>query len=94
MACNARYAAALLCAATLLASCASHGPQLSTLYKTAGETGLQPPVILIHGAFGGRLCDDSGEEYWPGSFFNILLGDYQTLSLPVPAATQHGAQAA
>ena len=92
MACNARCATALLCAATLLASCASHGPQLSTLYKTTREAGPQPPVILLHGAFGGRLCDDSGEEHWPGSFFNILLGDYQSLSLPVPAATQHGPQ--
>jgi len=77
----------------LLTSCASHGPQLTTLYKTSGETGRQPPVILIHGAFDGRLCDQQGEEHWPGSFFNILVSDYRSLLLPVPAAEEHGPQA-
>ena len=79
IACHVRFTAALLLATALLTSCASYGPQLSTLYKTAGATGRQLPVILIHCAFGGRLCADSGEEHWPGNFFNILLGDYQSL---------------
>lgn len=54
--------AILLLTAALL-SCAGIQPQLSTLYKTSGEATAQPPVILVHGAFGGRLCDNDGKEH-------------------------------
>jgi pimeloyl-ACP methyl ester carboxylesterase len=78
-----RFLAIPLLAVALL-SCASIQPQLSTLYKTTGEAAAQPPVILVHGAFGGRLCDKGGKERWPGSLSNILFGEYQALALPVP----------
>jgi pimeloyl-ACP methyl ester carboxylesterase len=85
--CTARVVTLLL-TSTLLA-CTGNRPQLSTLYKTSGESGLQPPVILVHGAFGGRLCDEQGDEHWPGSFFDIVLSDYQSLALPTQKIMQH-----
>ncbi len=42
-----------LCA--LLLACSAGTPQLERLYRTTGQLPDQPPVILLHGAFGGRL---------------------------------------
>lgn len=75
---------AVLMWCTTLLSCASLRPELSTLYKTSKTTDQQSPVILIHGAFGGRLCDETGLEEWPGGISTLLLGDYQALALPIP----------
>ncbi|MFT4519173.1 MAG: pimeloyl-ACP methyl ester carboxylesterase [Halioglobus sp.] len=69
---------------TALSACAVVQPQLATLYKTSDSSTGQSPVILVHGAFGGRLCNEKGEEYWPGSLSKILWGDYGTLALPTP----------
>ena len=70
-------------------------PDLSRLYKTAElpsrsqetrSNTMQPPVILIHGAFGSRLNDrDTNEEYWPGSLWRILFSDYVDIALPINA---------
>lgn len=79
-------AAMMLLALASLLSCAATNPELSTLYKTSVQSELQPPVILIHGAFGARLCNEEGLERWPGNLFNILFGDYQSLALPTPGA--------
>ena len=83
-----RSLAVLLLTAALL-SCTSIQPQLSTLYKTSGEATAQPPVILVHGAFGARLCDNDDKEHWPGGFHNILFGDYRALALPAPEPVTH-----
>ena len=68
-------------------------PDLSRLYKTpelpsrSQETrsnNMQPPVILIHGAFGSRLNDrETNEEHWPGSLWRILFSDYEDIALPI-----------
>ena len=70
-------------------SCAAPQPELSRLYKTAESSELQTPVILVHGAFGSRLCHaGTGVEVWPGSLSNLLLGNYQALALPLPGFPQ------
>lgn len=68
-------------------------PDLSRLYSTAelphrlydaGSGYKQPPVILIHGAFGSRLSEvKTNEEYWPGGFWRILFSDYEDIALPI-----------
>jgi len=72
-------------------------PDLTRLYRTAELpdrsqqskiNNVQPPVILIHGAFGSRLNDkETGEEYWPGSLWNILFSDYENIAVPIDANT-------
>lgn len=85
----------LLICATGISACGTIQPELATLYKTRQIDGLQPPVILVHGAFGGRICDDATQaepqEHWPGGLIKLLTGNYQTLALPVantPYATE------
>ncbi len=74
-------------------SCASVEPELSTLYRTSAIPEQQEtPVILIHGAFGGRLCDADGTEYWPGGITDIALGDYHSLALTPPGFPGHQSQ--
>ncbi len=70
--------------AITVSACASIRPELTTLYKTENALAEQPPVILIHGAFGGRLCDSNTREHWPGSLLNLLLSDYRTLAVTTP----------
>ena len=60
--------------------------------KPRADAGLHPPVILIHGAFGGRLCDEDGKEHWPGDIFNVLFSDYRSLALPAPRSMEHDVQ--
>jgi len=70
-------------------------PDLSRLYETpelpsrSQETrtsNKQPPVILIHGAFGARLNNrETNEERWPGSVWNLLFGNYEDIALPIDA---------
>ena len=75
-----RISFAVLSMVTLL-SCAAIQPKLSTLYKTSADSAAQTPVILVHGAFGGRLCDASGKEQWPGRLNRVLFGDYSNISI-------------
>lgn len=73
----------------MLQACVTSRPELSRLYKTSASHGAEPPVILVHGAFGGRLCDSENQEHWPGSFSKILFGDYGSLALPIADSPQH-----
>ena len=66
-----------------LLACSSASPQLTRLYQTSQPLADQPPVILIHGVFGGRLCDSNGKEQWPGSVVDLLFKNYSDLSLAV-----------
>jgi pimeloyl-ACP methyl ester carboxylesterase len=77
----------------LLSACADVQPQLDRLYRSSQQHGRQSPVILIHGAFGGRLCTDSGEEYWPGGIVDLLFRDYRVLALPIETAPPAGSSA-
>lgn len=48
----------------------------------------QPPVIVIHGALGGRLYDSAaGREVWPGGLFSVLFGNYADLRLEIDPDT-------
>lgn len=71
----------------LLAGCGMVAPDLDRLYRTAVTHADQPPVILLHGAFGARLCDERGVEHWPGGLGALLFSDYAQLALAVPGAT-------
>ncbi|HHJ34362.1 MAG TPA: hypothetical protein ENJ87_01210, partial [Gammaproteobacteria bacterium] len=76
-------------------------PDLSRLYSTSdlpsrfqshGPGNLpvqrQPPVILIHGAFGSRLNNEADdEELWPGNLWRILFSDYEDIGLSIDAET-------
>ena len=88
----------LACVAICLNACSNSViPDLSRLYKTpelpsrTQETRtntMQPPVILIHGAFGSRLNDkDTNEEHWPGSLWRLLFSDYEDIALPIDVET-------
>jgi len=63
-----------------LHGCGSTSPDLHQIYRST-EQGKHPPVILIHGAFGARLCNASGQEEWPGSVSKLLFGSYANLAL-------------
>ncbi|MEH6610531.1 MAG: hypothetical protein V7696_14275 [Halioglobus sp.] len=72
--------ATIICAA-LLGSCAVQTPSLERLYKTSNSLVGHPPVILIHGAFGARLCNSDEKELWPGSLRDVIFSDYRDLAL-------------
>lgn len=85
---------ALLC--LVVQACSENvAPDLSRLYHTTAlpertrannSDHQQPPVILIHGAFGSRLNSiKTGEEYWPGNLWKITFSDYARLALPIDA---------
>ncbi|MFT4615491.1 MAG: pimeloyl-ACP methyl ester carboxylesterase [Bacteroidia bacterium] len=78
---------ASLAGLALVACSSMPAPDLERLYRTSADNVGQPPVILVHGAFGARLCDESGEEHWPGGISGLLFSDYRSLQLPsAPAA--------
>ena len=68
-----------------LLSCSTTSPELTRLYQTSQTLPDQPPVILVHGAFGGRLCDSEGKEQWPGNILDLVFSDYGELALPLSA---------
>jgi pimeloyl-ACP methyl ester carboxylesterase len=65
-----------------IAGCAPT-PDLERLYRSARGSVDQPPVILIPGILGSRLVDDSGQEIWPGSTWQLMTSRYVDLELPV-----------
>ena len=75
----------------LLAGCThSIQPDLIRLYgfqKPQHINAGQPPVVLIHGAFGSRLVDATGEEVWPGKLSRLLFDDYADIRLDVDPET-------
>ncbi|MGH8516210.1 MAG: lipase/acyltransferase domain-containing protein [Panacagrimonas sp.] len=76
-------------AALLVAACGgTMRPDLAHLYATHGDTAQQPPVIVIPGILGSRLRNArTGEQVWPGSLSNLLLGDQSQLALRFDPAT-------
>lgn len=65
-------------------------PDLISLYdfqKPEHLNAAQPPVILVHGAFGSRLVNTEGEELWPGKLSRLLLGDYSDIQLQIDPKT-------
>ncbi|MCI0517239.1 MAG: alpha/beta fold hydrolase [Woeseiaceae bacterium] len=75
------WAAALL----ILSACGSTPTtDLGRLYGTQLGNREQPPVVLIHGALGGRLSNSvNGKEVWPGSLAKIIFSDYADLKLDI-----------
>lgn len=71
-----------------LYACAGGGrPDLERLYRL-GQTGHQPPVILIHGILGARLIDgETGEEVWYGSLPKLVFSDYADTALQIDPQT-------
>ncbi|MEH6591837.1 MAG: hypothetical protein V7746_16370 [Halioglobus sp.] len=88
-----QYLRCLFCGGGMIfiVACASQQPSLDRLYESTRTLSDQTPVILVHGAFGARLCDPSGREFWPGSLANLLFADYQELALPIRPDTSNRA---
>ncbi|MEP7276018.1 MAG: hypothetical protein ABI812_06660 [Betaproteobacteria bacterium] len=83
-------AAALACAAALLAAgCAQNvRPDLARMYRVMSASPDATPVILIPGLFGSKLRHrGSGIEAWPGTWRQVLFGDYHDLALEFDPAT-------
>lgn len=84
--------------AASLAACASRvRPGVGLAYDEARRSAVTPPLVLIPGAFGSTLRDlRTGEEIWPASDAQLLLGNYTALELPIdehtlePLAGGHG----
>lgn len=76
--------------AACMAGCSVMQPDLTRIYaKQEGNTD-QPPVIVIHGALGGRLHDpQKNREIWPGPFTRVLFGDYEDLELAIDEDSLH-----
>ena len=78
------YCLALL----LLAGCAAKQPDLVRLYSSQQGMLNQPPVIIIHGALGGRLSRrHSGAEVWPGKLSDLIFSNYRNLELEIDRQT-------
>lgn len=59
-------------------------PDLNRLYSFEDHSVPQPPVIVIPGILGSRLRHRAtGEELWPGSAWNLLLGRKDQLALKI-----------
>lgn len=73
---------------SILAGCSVMQPDLSRIYaKQEGDT-RQPPVVVIHGALGGRLHDrELDREIWPGSIRRVVFSDYEDLMLEIDEDT-------
>jgi pimeloyl-ACP methyl ester carboxylesterase len=72
----------------LLLGCATQQPDLVRLYGNRQGPIDQPPVIIIHGALGGRLSNsETGEEAWPGAFNTLIFSNYAHLELDIDPAT-------
>lgn len=78
-----------LLAFLVLAACGgTPTTDLGRLYGMELSNPAQPPVVLIHGALGGRLGEPvSGREVWPGSLLKIVFSDYADLKLDIDPQT-------
>jgi pimeloyl-ACP methyl ester carboxylesterase len=76
------------CAATLAACATRDRPGVGRVYDLTRRSAAPPPLILIPGAFGSTLRHErTGEEVWPASDAQLLLGNYSALELPIDEAT-------
>lgn len=74
-----------LAAGLSLAGCSGlERPQLEPLYRPTHDSIVQPPLIVIPGAFGSRLRDRrTGREIWPRSNPRLLVSSYRDLELAI-----------
>lgn len=78
----------VLAAIVVLTGCASPAPDLQRLYSMQSNPDIQPPVVLIPGAFGSRLADaETGREVWPGPAWKLMFADYAELALGIDPET-------
>ena len=90
MAANAWRSVVVLAVLAALAACTNvtARPDLARLYRVGTENADITPVILIPGLFGSKLRDrTTGVEMWPGSWRDVLWGDYRDLALAFDPAT-------
>lgn len=81
-----RTASILICIG--VCACSPPRPDLTRLYSFQTQADQQPPVIVIHGALGGRLSDSAlPREVWPGPLRRLLFSDYESLELPIDPQT-------
>jgi hypothetical protein len=75
--------------AASLAACATRGrPGVGLAYDAARRSASTPPLVLIPGAFGSTIQDlRTGEEIWPASDAQLLLGNYASLELAIDERT-------
>jgi pimeloyl-ACP methyl ester carboxylesterase len=74
----------------VLAGCASEAtrPDLRRLYAASARAVDQPPVVVIHGVLGAKLCTgDTREEVWPGGLSKLAFSTYRELALPIDTRT-------
>ena len=73
--------AALACIA--LGACADQvRPDLARMYRAMSATADTTPVIVIPGLFGSKLRHrTTGVEVWPGTWRQVVFGDYRHLAL-------------
>ena len=77
----------------ILTGCATTKPDLVRLYGNQQGIVEQPPVIIIHGALGGRLSyRDTGVEAWPGPLNKLVFSNYQRLELEIDPLTMAPAE--
>lgn len=63
-------------------------PDFKRLYQMSERNTEQPPVIVVPGLFGSKLRDrGTGEEVWPGSAFNIVFSNYESIGLEIDPDT-------
>ena len=79
------YCVILMMAVLALSACAvTPKTDLKRLYATQVGNPDQPPVVLIHGALGSRLQDQTtGEERWPASIGHVTFSAYRSLRLAI-----------
>ena len=76
------------CLLVLLGACTGLQTDLSRIYSQQADSSGQPPVVVVHGALGGRLFDPVADrEVWPGSLLRVLFDDYEDLRLDIDPRT-------
>jgi pimeloyl-ACP methyl ester carboxylesterase len=80
---------AWIAACLMLAACGTvEQPDLERMYRDFARDADTTPVIVIPGLFGSKLRDRAtGKEIWPGSWDEVLFGDYRGIEVSFDAAT-------